>query len=397
MNKIIIYISIVSGSLLTACNQQREQASFSSTDENIPNRVEFTPLQYQAAGIQVEKIKRKNLKEVVRASGYLEVPPQNKAVVAPLMGGVIKNIFVLEGNYVKKGQILATLEHPDLIKLQEEFIIAKSELAFMEKEYQRQKELFDEDVSSGKIFQQTESQYDAAKAKFSSLGNQLRMLGLPVNDIAAGKISPLVPLAAPITGYVSHISASIGIYAEPNNSLFELVDNSQIHCDLFIYEKDLFRVKEGQKVNFILSNLPEHQQTHDSQTIEGEIFGINKSFESSTKALTVHAVIKNETHELIPGMYVNALIEVSDNTVSAVPQEAVVQSEGSEFIFVTAKNGQPGEENISFTMKQVKTGIADLGYVEITPLESLAPDVDVVVKGTFYVLSQLKTGEEEEE
>lgn len=394
-------LMLIAYSLLvfTACDSKTENTDTLPTSGEVGRglTIELTAEQFKAVGIELGSIEQKNLRTVVKASGYLEVPPQNKASVSTYIGAVVKSISVLEGSFVKQGQTLALLEHPDFIKLQENYITSKNELGLSEKEYFRQKELFEQNAGTGKIFQKAESDYHSAKARVSSLENQLKLLSVNTNELSQGKITSSFALIAPIEGYVGHINANTGAYAEPNKILFEIIDNTKIHCDLLVYEKDLFKVKIGQKVNFILANNPEHQDEHDRETIEGEIFGINKSFENDTKALTVHASIKNEKHELIPGMYVNALIDVDEQTTMVVPIDAVVKSDGKEWIFVVVDSVpfDEGKSIAAFKMTEVITGISDLGYIEIKPLELVSANARIVIKNAFFILSKSKEGEED--
>jgi len=382
------------GFIITACNNKPENVEAVHNEEKKSATIELTAEQFKTVGIELGTLEQKNLRSVVKASGYLEVPPQNKASVSTFIGAVIKSISVLEGNFVKQGQTLAVLEHPDFVKLQEEYLTEKNNFTFAEKDYARQKELFEQNVSSGKIFQKSESDYFTAKAKLSSLESQLKILSVNLDEVSKGNIAPSIVLTSPIDGYVGQISANIGAYAEPNKTLFEITDNTKIHCDLLVYEKDLFKVKVGQKVHFILANQPEHQDEHGTKTIEGEIYGINKSFENDTKALIVHATVKNENHELIPGIYVNGIIEVGEQTASTLPVDAIVKSDGKEWIFVLKKESEDGYH---FTMMEVVTGISDLGYVEVAPVEAISSDVKIVIKNPFFILSKAKAEEGGEE
>jgi cobalt-zinc-cadmium efflux system membrane fusion protein len=215
------------------------------------------------------------------------------------------------------------------------------------------------------------------------------MLSLDVQKIAKGNIIALVPLNSPISGYVGHINASIGTFAEPNRPIFDIVDNSKVHVDLMVYEKDIYKVKPNQKVDFVLTN-------QGNEIIQGKIFGISKSFENETKALTVHASILGKSPELIPGMFVNALIETGSGSVPALPVQAVVNEAGKEYIFIKTANENSSEENIVFKRIEIKSGLEDLGYVEILPLDKLPPDAEIAVKGTFYIHSVFKPGVDEE-
>lgn len=435
---------IIAGLIISSCNSTQEKTEPAELPtEELITFVELTKEQFEAVDIELGKIERRNLKTTIKASGHLEVPPQNKAEVSTFIGAIIKSIAVLEGSKVQKGQTLAVLEHPDFVKLQEEYISAKSNLDFLEKEYLRQKELFEQNAGIGKVFQKAESDYNTGKAKVSSLESQLKMLSVNLNELLKGNIVSSIVLIAPISGYIGHIKANVGAYAEPNKMLFEIIDNTQIHCDLLVYEKDIFKVKVGQKIHFIITNMPQHQEEHGSKTIEGEIFGINKSFEENSKAISVHAMIKNENHELIPGMYVSALIDVGEGETTVVPSEAVFTTGGKEYLFIKnkmtgckkhplctaheycapsencpehpeceqhehsplkdtcAKHPQCEEHEkcaesketdaYYFTMKEVKKGVSDLGYTEVTFIDDVPEDATIVSKGAFYLLSKIKT------
>lgn len=396
-----------------------EESETHAGEEGESGVIELSEAQMNAVGITVGKIEMKNLSLVVKASGQLEVPPQNRAEVTTLISGVVKSIFVLEGNYVKKGQRLATLENPEFLRMQQEYLTSKSNFSYLEKEYARQKELMNENAGTGKVLQQTEASFKTEKARLASLEKQLTQLNINVAQVSEGNFVSELPLVAPISGTIGHIVINIGSFADQSKSLMTIIDNSQVHCDLLVYEKDLYKVKAGQKVNFILTN-------QDNKQIVGEIYGINQSFENESKAIIAHAVIKNASKlGLIQGMYVSALIDVDNQVTTAVPVDAVVKSQGKEFIFVaemeeqtTSEKEEEGkgdekeqeQENETkaeseeesagkayhFKMVEVVTGVADLGYIEIKPVGELSGEVTIVTKGAFYILSKAQGGEEEE-
>lgn len=410
MKKIKIILPAIIALVISACSSKKENTETNPQEKKSASTIELSANQFKAVGIELGNIEQRNLQSVVKASGYLNVQPQSKADVSTFIGAIVKNIYALEGNFVKKGQQLVTLEHPDFIKLQQEYLTEKNNFSFFEKEYLRQKELAEQNAGTGKVFQKAESDYNTSKAKISGLESQLKMLSISIDELSKGNIVSVISLTSPIDGYVGKININIGSFAEPNKCLFEIIDNTKVHCDLFVYEKDIFKVKVGQKVNFVLTNLPEHQEEHKNKTIEGEIFGINKSFESETKALTVHAKIENENHELIPGMYVNALINIGMQTASAVPLDAIVKSEGKEYIFILIeKSGanilnpkekgtkEEPQDNFTFKMEEVITGVSDLGYIEIKPVNEIPANTKVIIKNPFFVLSKAKEGESEEE
>jgi cobalt-zinc-cadmium efflux system membrane fusion protein len=377
--------------LISACNNEKEATEEKTEhhDEESSAIVELTQEQINAVGIEIDTLEEKNLSAVIKASGKLEVPPQNRADISVLMGGSVTQIFVLEGSYVKKGQVLLTIGNLEFIKMQQEYLTNQSSFNYIEKEFQRQKELNDRNAGTGKVFQQSESNYLAEKAKLQSLAKQLQQLNVNLNQLSAGEIISNLSVVAPISGVVAHIDVNLGTFVEPGKVIMDIVDNSQIHCDLQVYEKDLFKVKVGQKVNFMLTN-------QNNQQIQGEIYGVNQSFEGESKAVLAHAVVRNVRGlKLFPGMYVSASIDVGSQTMPAVPVDAIVKSDGKNYIFALVEEDNKSEV-MHFQKVEVMTGITDLGYIEIKPLEEIKKNTKVVIKGAFYILSKSQGASEEE-
>ena len=373
--------------------EKTTEAKDSATSENSHGLIELSDAQMKAVGIAIGNIELKNLKAVVKASGQLAVPPQNRADVNVLLGGIVRKIAVLEGQYIRKGQAVGWLENQDFVKLQQDYLSTKNSFSYIQAEYTRQKELNAANAGTGKSLQQAEANYNAEKSKIAALEHQLQQVGIDPQVVSQGKIVTTIPISAPISGTVGHIAINTGSYVEPGKRLMEIIDNSQIHCDLIVFEKDLFKVKTGQKVSFTLTN-------QNNQEITGRIYGINKSFEDESKGIIVHAVIDNANRTLIPGMYVTALIDIGNEQTLAVPVDALVRSEAKDYIFVLVGTEETSKEDSTshyqFKAVEVVTGISELGYTAITPVDKIPNDARIVTKGAFYVLSKSKGGEAEE-
>ncbi|AWG25102.1 efflux RND transporter periplasmic adaptor subunit [Flavobacterium kingsejongi] len=353
--------------------------------------VELNEAQYKASGIVLGSFAMKNLSEVVNANGYTKLPPQNQADVSVYLPGIVKSILVIEGQLVRKGQLLATLESPEYARLQQDYLTSKSNLEYLNLEYDRQKTLSDENVNSKKTYQKTKSDYEIEKARFSSLQQQLNLLHLNPGGPAT------LPILAPIAGYITEITIKLGSNAEVGKPLFSIVDNSKLHVDLLVYEKDLYKVKPGQNIRFVLTN-------QDNTEIRGKVFNVGKAFENETKSVAVHADILNANQALISGMYVNALIDVGAKDVQSLPVEAVVKAEGREFIFILEgeetekkeEHGKPAVEegkHFHFQRIEVKTGTSQLGFVEVSLLHEVPPNAPIVLKGAYYIQSHLLKSE----
>lgn len=401
MKKTIVYIigavCFLTVTLLACNSGSGESESGTSGESTAANegtdngikRVELNEAQYKASEIELGTFSFKNLSEVIHANGYTKLPPQNQADVTVLVEGTIKTIKVIEGEYVKKGQTLATVESLEFTKLQQAYLESKSSLEWYSEEYNRQKSLSDENVNAKKSAQKAKSDYESEKARFASLKKQLSILNLQ----GEGGAVSVMAIKAPISGYVTTINVKIGTTARLGEPLFSIVDNSNMHVDLLVYEKDLQKVKPGQQVRFTLTN-------QDNTEIMGKIFSVGKAFENETKSVAVHADILNEKQLLIPGMYVNALIDAGMNKVQSLPEEAIVKADGREFIFILERieeeNHEDGHEHVEkggkgyiFRRVEVKTGTNQLGYIQVTLLERIAPNSKIVRKGAYYIQSHL--------
>ncbi len=341
------------------------------------NEVHLNKAQFNAAGIELGTFSKKNLNEVVSSNGYTKLPPQNQADVSVHSSGIIKSILIEEGQKVQKGQVVATIESPEFAKLKESYLHSKSNLSFLKADFERQKTLDEEGVNAKKTYEKAQSDYEMELARYASLQKQLTLLHIPLN----GSSLSTVPVLAPLSGYVTEIKVRIGSAVTAGTSLLNIVDNSKLHVDLLVYEKDLYKIKKGQKVRFILTN-------QNQKEIVGTIFGLGKAFENDTKAVAIHAEIDNKNEELISGMYVNASIDLVAKAVFALPLEAVVKADGRSFIFIIDADESTDQE-MHFRRIEVKESTAQLGFVQIDLLQKIEKEAKIALKGAYYIQSHL--------
>lgn len=381
---------------LASCQDKKVEDEHEE-EEGPKTEVGLTAEQYKTVGITTGAVENRNLNMVIKANGYTAVPPQNMANISTLIGGVVKDIYVLEGTFVSKGKVLATLQNLDIAEMQEEYKSAIATIEYLQLEYNRQKILSDENVNPRKIFQEVKSKLAIERAKAHAAKTKLEALNVrPTGG------SSLIPIIAPISGYVGEIKITKGAYAATGISLFEVIDNSQMHLDLNVYEKDLGTISVGQEVDFVLTN-------QSNKSIKGKIFGINKSFSNESKTVAVHAKInQSDTKDLISGMYVSANINVNNATVPALPEDAIVKDGDKYFIFIKEIGHQEKEKHtenkedagaelkklseIHFKAVEVIPGTTDMGYTEVKFITTIPQDAVIVIKGAFYLLSTIKGG-----
>ncbi|GHU93362.1 hemolysin D [Bacteroidia bacterium] len=368
---------------LTACNGGKPAEKKSESEEHHSEEIELTAAQMQTVGIELGTVEMKNLNAVLRANGELVLAPQNKADVNSLVSGIIHQIKVLEGDFVRRGQTLALLENLEIVKLQEVFLSANQDMLLSKTEYERQKQLSENNAGTGKNLEQANAKYQSDRVRFLSVEKQLEQLNVNIGDLKSGKIATQIPVKSPINGVVGEIRIKTGSYVDMQTVLMGITDNSQLHCDLHIFEKDLSKVAAGQKVEIGLTN-------QNGKTAIGTVYSVNKSFETGSNSIIVHVKVETQgIASLLPGMYVSALINIGTQSVTAVPTDAIANAEGKKFIFVVADEEDDG---VHFSKVEVITGTEELGFVEIKPLETLPNNARIITKGAFYVMSMI--GEE---
>ncbi|CDF78910.1 RND family efflux transporter MFP subunit [Formosa agariphila KMM 3901] len=340
--------------------------------------------QFQALQMKVDTLSNRLMSGYVEANGTLEVPPQNEASVTTIIGANIASIEVIEGDKVAKGQVVAYLTHPNIIKMQTDYLNAYSNSMYLKKNFERQKKLYDSGVGSGANFQKAEAEYEASKALANGLGAQLQLLQLNPESIQNGTIYQRVGLRTPIEGFVQKVNVKTGQYVAPETEVFEIVNTHHVHADLMVFEKDVQHVKKGQKVRFTVQSFLDDQ-------LMAEIYSVSKTFEENPKAVHVHAEIKNDKGHLIPGMYIKGKIQINEIASLAIPEHAIFKEGNRFFVF---KAEQEAEE-WKFEPLEVIPGAKDEGWQAVTFLETQAESTKFALNNAYYLSAEMKKGESE--
>jgi len=399
-----------------------------------PTEIVFSKEQFESAGIETSTRESKNLSDILKVNGKLDVPPQNLVSISAPLSGFLKSTDMLEGAHVHKGEVMAVIEHPEIVQLQQDFIEAKSKYDLAEQDLKRQQELNKENVNSAKVLQAATSEFNIAQARYKSLEERIRMAGMNKSNVLAGNISGAIIITSPINGYVTKVNVNIGKMVNQQDVMFEIVDTEHLHAELTVFEKDITKIKEGQKVRFTLADNPDKELT-------ATVHLIGRSFDES-RSVRVHCHLDKEDKQLLPGMYINAIIELDGKSVLAVPVESIVRENQKQYIFIKEEEKSCGKheactdhtkfcppeedcpehpeceqhekckdkkncphktcsahENCKdqtelagyrFKTIEVSTGVTDGKFVEVKPLNEVAEDAEIVIKGAFFILSQIK-------
>ncbi len=406
--KTIIFITIfLSIFILTSCNSgsNADAGKLEEHEEHGQEGIVFlNEKQEEALNLKLGSFEMRNLTTVVKTNGQLSVSPSDIAEVTAVIGGNVKYIKVFEGDKIRRGQVLAVLEHPDYISLQEDFAEKANNLKFAEQEYLRQKELFENNVGAGKDFQKAKSEYNTAKAKYNGLKARLTLLNISTEKVLEGNITSTINIVSPINGFVNEIFIKRGTYADAATKLFEITNNNAIHADFVIYEKDVQLLKNGQTVHFTISGRPEEEFT-------ATIFAIGKEFNSDIRAVNIHTKIKEDASRLIPGMYVSGHLHTDKRMTKTLPNDAIVSEGTKDYIFILNETLKPehhehGEEDDeheelesvkAFKQIEVIIGQTDDGYSEVKLIEELPKNTKIVLNAAYYLLADMKKEENEHE
>ena len=347
--------------------------------------VELTQAQIDVLNIKIDTLVKRNMSSFIQVNGQLGVPPQNEAVVTSTLGANINSIKTIEGEKVRKGQILAYISHPDIITIQTDYLQTYNRLIFLEQEYNRQKKLYDSQVASGRDYQKAQSTFFSTKGLAKGFESQLHLLGLSPKSIRSGNLSQVAPIKSPINGYIEKVHIKSGQYVQPQTPIFEIVNTEHIHADLMVFEKDANKVKNGQLVKFSIESLGNKEMT-------AKIYSVGKSFEENPKALHIHAEIENKDKNLIPGMYVNARIIINDNLEQALPKDAIFQ-EGETFYVFTAKKKADG--NWEFIPHEVVIKSTNNRFIAFDFIQTIDKNTLVAQSGAYYLMAEMKKTEAE--
>jgi cobalt-zinc-cadmium efflux system membrane fusion protein len=362
-----------------ACNNNKKNEVATEANNTIENSVTLTAKQQVSIGIEVVKLSKKSMATILRVNGKIDVPPQNMISVCMPLGGFLKSTKLLPGMHIAKGEVIAVMEDQQYIQLQQDYILAKTKLAFLENEWQRQRELNKTKTTSDKVLQQTEIDYKSQKIMMNALAEKLKLINVNPDKLTESNISRNVNIYATIDGFVTKVNVNIGKYVAATDVMFELVNPNDIHLNLKVFEKDIPSLFIGQKVTCFTN--------HQSQKKYAcEIILIGKDI-NTDRNTDVHCHFETYDKTLIPGTYMNAEIEVTSDNAFVLSEEAIVEYQSKRYVFIK-------DVNTAYKMIEVTTGTTEKGLVEIINADTIK-EKEIVIKGAYSLLMSIKNKQEE--
>lgn len=365
--------------LLGACNSSDKTAE-PAADTSADDVIFVSREQFQSNGMALGLAEQRSFPEVLQVSGMIDVPPENRASVSAFSGGFVRDFTLLIGDKVRKGQKIVTLENPEFVQLQEQYLENLGQLPYLKSELERQKTLFEEKISSEKLYLQAESQYRMAVAKSLSLERQLELLNLNPEAVAAGKISSQSTVFAPLDGYITKVSVQKGTYVSPATEIVEIINSEHLHLELTVFEKNVQQISVGQAIQFSLPEVSDAQY-------EASVHLVGTALDEN-RTVKVHAHLKDESEaNFLVGMFVRASIELNgqkQEPLMALPETAVIAAGNSAYILVL---DQETEEGYTFRQLEVKAGISRDAFTALQKGNGLQVQDKVLVRGAFNLIS----------
>ncbi|PKP25377.1 MAG: efflux RND transporter periplasmic adaptor subunit [Bacteroidetes bacterium HGW-Bacteroidetes-2] len=366
---------------LVSCNSKNEVNEPIQLDEKEnSNVILLTTSQFSTSNMALGTLSKQVFHNTVKTNGMFDVPPESRASVSAYFGGYVKELNLLPGQEVKKGQVLFTLENPDYVQIQENFLVAKAQLGYLKSDYERQKELAKENVTSQKNFLKAESEYRVTSAIYESLKKKLGLMNINPNAITESTIQSTISVTAPISGYITTVNAERGMFLNPADIAITITGTDHLHIELSIFETDFPQVQIGQEIEFKL-------QKEKSLRYKAKVYLISKSIDAKKRTANVHGHLANDADAILfaPGMYVEAEIYTSTDSLLALPNEAIVAINDKYFTLLKTKEDDQG---MYFERKEIQIGKTANGFTEIINYLNFNENSAFLVKGAFNLISE---------
>ena len=358
-------------------------------EEHQEEGLHLSKAQAETIGLEFGSLSSIKVNDYVKATGSLGLPPNAYSSVSAKTNGIIRGTkkFV-EGNYIKKGAVIAYLENADLIVTQQDYLEAQAQLHLKRLEVERQNTLVESNAGVTKNLQNAQAEVSVLEAKTQGLAKQLSFLGISTSNLSPSNIQQQIAIVAPMSGYISKINFHNGRYAQSSVSLMDIISSEHLHLELDVFEKDIANIKKGQKISYTVPAL--------GQTIYyGTVDVIGKEFNSNSKTIRIHGHLDGTKPTFLKDLFINAKIYLNDVESSALPENAIINDGGNSFIYVA--NEKANDDEIEFEKIAVIAGATDNGFTAVKLIDTIPDGMQIVTKGAYYVYAQSKAGELEHE
>ncbi len=375
----IISITMLTAGLLWSCGPANTQELTSDQNESGSEDIRITQEQLGASEMGFTTIESRVFNDVIKTNGVFDLPPQNISSVSTYFGGFVTDIRVLPGEKVRKGQLLFTLQNPEYVEIQQQYLDAKSQLAYLKSDYERKKELVRDSITSMKTYLKAEADYQSVLVNAEALKKKITMMNIDPGSLNAENIRTSIQIFAPINGQVSEVNVSRGLFIHPSDVALKISDMDHLHLELIIFEKDLHKIREGQKISFSTQNDP-------GKLYNASVYLVNRTIDLEKRTASLHGHINTEDmHLFSPGMYVEARVYTETDTCFSLPESAVASVDDQNYVLTAL---DISSETIQMKKHEVRIGKSSEGYVEILNHKDFSPETNFLMNGTFKLITE---------
>lgn len=369
--KNFFYIIVFSVAIISCKNNEKELLE--PVDDGL---ISISNEQFQSSKLEIGTPKEQDFNVGIKATGKIDVPPENRAKITSFLGGYVKTTHLLIGDKVKKGQALVTLENTDFIDIQKDYLEVAEQISYLKSEYDRQKTLYDEKITSQKNYLKAESEYKRANGMYQSLKKKLQLLNISPEQVRKGNLTSTITIYAPIAGDITVMNANVGMFMAASDVILEIVDTNHLHVELAVFEKDILKVKTGQKIEFTVPQA-------SKEIFKAEVVLVGKSIEGNDRTIMIHGHLDNSIKQrLLTGMFVEATILTDSKKGLAIPKDALITENEKNYVLLLKSNEN---KTYSFEKTVVKTGEQSADFIEIEANNKVKQNSKILVKGVFDI------------
>lgn len=365
---------------LFACGKQKPSTQNQAMDSSSTKEIVFSKQQLELMNIQLVKPELKMTTTTITSPGKVVVLSQYQASITAKISGTVEEINVLEGQKISKGQVLMKLSSQEFVQLQESYVNAKSEIDYLKADYDRQNTLRKENVVGEKDFQLVKSKYDGALSRMHAAEARLKILGVNASSLSAQQsFNPYYEVRSPLSGYLFKLPVSIGMSLNANTELAHVLNMDKFHADIFVYEKDINQIYEGQKVEIDFANSA-------LANVNGEVEFISRSFDPIKRAIVIHVVFDAPKGLVLPDMTISATFHTKEIEQLIIPASALVRDEDKEYIFIA---NQTNDKTI-FAKQEVKIASQNGDNISLQPDAKISTQTRIAKTGTLLIDGEMK-------
>ncbi|HLS70038.1 MAG TPA: efflux RND transporter periplasmic adaptor subunit [Chitinophagaceae bacterium] len=346
MKKFNKYTAIIIFLALISCKTKQEDIKDNTEDQKQElHYITLTKKQFSHNNMEMKYPELNIFDNTISLNGKTQVPPNDRAFLMSYSGGYVKYIYKQRGESVHKGENIASIESPYFIVLQKEYIEISQELEILKTELERQNTLYEEKIAAKKTLERSQTDYQNQLIRKKSLEKELQLYGFSPKEVSNGNLNSIAYLKAPISGLIEEINVQLGQYISAEEQIASIINTKNMHLELQAFEKDWHGLEIGQEIYFSLPNASNEKH-------KASVEYIGKQINSETNTIIIQGKILDKVSNLVPGIFINALIKTHNQEILALPEDAFVANEGTYYILQLEK-----EDENAYYFKPIKVTI----------------------------------------